>query len=159
MTYWLNLWPPSFAPLLGQDYEALGRLCHGAKHFPYHKLGGGADLGALIFALAGDGFEEQVFQELARSLKLGSLSFAQYLKTGLPLSFVSDQTRWGKNAFKRNKIFAGIQIWDIPHEEIGAASEAAWAGGADGLFFYCYGWATLAALGQVGEYVRALQQK
>ena len=39
--FWLNLWPPSFAWFLGQDYQALGRLCDGAKHFPYHRLGGG----------------------------------------------------------------------------------------------------------------------
>jgi hypothetical protein len=155
--FWLNLWPPSFAALLGQDYASLGRVCEGAKHFPYHRLGGGADLAAFILALAGSDSavrQEEVFRELRGLLKLGDISFAEYRQDGLPLSFVRDQTRWGKDLFHQNKIFAGIQIWDIPVEEIRATVEAALQGGADGLFFYCYGWATLAALDAVGEIVR-----
>lgn len=154
--YWLNLWPPSFAPLLGQDYQALGRLCEGAKHFPYHKLGGGADLAAFVQALAGKGSkvgQEWIFRKLASLLKLGTLTYEEYLTIGLPVSFVAEQTKWGKDAFGVNKIFTGIQIWDIPETEIENTIRAAIQGQADGLFFYCYGWATLAALEQVGEFL------
>lgn len=157
--YWLNLWPPSFAPLLGQDYKALGQLCEGAKHFPYHKLGGGADLKAFVDALGqddGSNSKEQIFQELTALLRLGQLTFKEYLEEGLPVSFVKDQTRWGKDSFNTNKIFAGIQIWDIPEEEIAKTIEAALAGGTDGLFVYCYGWATLRALDRVGELLAKL---
>jgi|LSQX01.3.fsa_nt_gb hypothetical protein len=157
--FWLNLWPPSFAALLGQDYASLGRVCEGAKHFPYHRLGGGADLAAFVLALAGEGStarQEEVFRLLRGLLKLGDVTFSEYRRNGLPLSFVSEQTRWGKNLFDQNNIFAGIQIWDIPVEEIRTTVEAALEGGADGLFFYCYGWATLAALDTVGEIVREL---
>lgn len=158
--YWLNLWPPSFAPLLGQDYQALGKVCEGTKHFPYHKLGGGADLGAFVRALAGEESaqrQEEVFQQLTQLLKLGSLSFSDYQNKGLPISFVTEQTRWGKELFGENKIFTGIQIWEIPEGEIADTIEAALAGQADGLFFYCYGWATLEALDAVGEFLKKME--
>lgn len=156
--YWLNLWPPSFAPLLGQDYQSLGSLCEGAKHFPYHKLGGGADLSAFVRALRSEESAvslEDVFHELRTLLSLDALSFAEYEQKGLPVSFVAEQTKQGKKAFLDNKIFTGIQIWDIPDSEIQAAVKAAEDGGADGLFFYCYGWASLSALDRVGELIRA----
>lgn len=152
--YWLNLWPPSFAPILGQDYPSLGRLCEGAKHFPYHKLGGGADLSAFVRALRGEGTStnlEDIFCQVRTLLRLDPVTFAHYEQRGLPVSFVAEQTKWGKDAFRHNKIFTGIQIWDIPESEIQEAIQAAWDGGADGLFFYCYGWASLSALDQIGE--------
>ncbi len=155
--YWLNLWPPSFAPLLGQDYPSLGQLCEGAKHFPYHKLGGGADLAAFVQALAGQGSkvgQEWIFGKVASLLKLGKLTYDEYRTCGLPVSFVADQTQWGKDAFGKNKIFTGIQIWDIPEEEIEHTIRSAIEGQADGLFFYCYGWATLGALDQVGQFLQ-----
>lgn len=158
--YWLNLWPPSFAPLLGQDYAALGKACEGAKHFPYHKLGGGADLAAFVKALAGEDSkerQERVFQLLTHLLKLGTISFQEYQEKGLPVSFVADQTRWGKERFGRSKIFTGIQIWDIPEEEIKDTIAQALQGGADGLFFYCYGWATLKALDSLGGVLRSME--
>ena len=126
--YWLNLWPPSFAPFLGQDYVSLGRLCEGAKHFPYHKLGGGADLAAFVQALAGKGSpakQEEVFGELTALLRLGSLTFAEYQRSGLPVSFVAEQTRYGKESFGANRIFTGVQIWNIPDSEIQSAIRAA----------------------------------
>lgn len=150
----LNLWPPAFAPLLGQDYQALGRFCHGAKHFPYHKLGGGADLATLVRGLAARAFpftEGQVFTELSKWLNLGLNNYDEYLKKGLPVDFVRAQTQLAKTAFGENKIFAGIQIWDIPAADVLETIEAAKMGHGDGFFFYCYGWATLEALKAVGD--------
>ena len=37
--FWLDLWPPAYSWILGQDYRALTRLSGTLKHFPYHKLG------------------------------------------------------------------------------------------------------------------------
>lgn len=159
--FWLNLWPPSFAWLLGQDYSALGTLCDGAKHFPYHRLGGGADLAGLVTALAGDRRETQ---EAVFGLLLGVMgipfreSFQHFTEAGFPVEFVGYETAKAKRAFKRSDtpVFTGIQIWDIPEAEIASACRAAVAGGANGLFFYCYGWATLDALDRVGRVVQGL---
>jgi hypothetical protein len=158
--FWLNLWPPSFAWLLGQDYQALGQLCDGAKHFPYHRLGGGADLKGLIEKIAGDGSQDlqaQIFQLIMRILHLPyHLNYEEFKHLGLPVDFVGRETTAAKKAFGPEKqIFSGIQIWDTPHSEIFEACQAAQNGNADGLFFYCYGWADLRALETVGQIVGA----
>lgn len=156
--YWLNLWPPSFAGFLGQDYEALGKVCDGAKHFPYHRLGGGADLAGLVTALAGPsdvGAQERTFHAITEALGLPyAPGFEQFKAEGLPVDFVARETALAKHAFGRTEVFTGIQIWDTPEEEIALAAKAALEACADGLFFYCYGWATLEALDAVGRVVR-----
>ncbi|MGE5623863.1 MAG: hypothetical protein ACM3UP_02440 [Methanocella sp.] len=158
--YWLNLWPPSFAGFLGQDYAALGKVCDGAKHFPYHRLGGGADLEGLVTALSGTadpGAQERVFGLIQRALGFPyAQDFAQFKAEGLPLGFVARETAAAKRAFGRTEIFTGIQVWDTPTEEIARTVRAALEGSADGLFFYCYGWATLEALDAIGDVVRSL---
>ncbi len=154
---WLNLWPPSFSRFLGQDYEALGALCDGAKHFPYHRLGGGADLAGLVAAIAGPsadaGLAEEIFRRLLSLLDLPyGLSLAEFKAAGLPVAFITRETARAVRAFGPGKpIFSGIQIWDTPAEEIESACAAAGAGGAGGMFFYCYGWAPLENLDAVGR--------
>jgi len=153
---WLNLWPPSFAPLLGQDYRALGTVCDGAKHFPYHRLGGGADLAGLVESIAGrerPALREEVFRALLALLRLpGAPTLESFLREGFPVEFVKRETALAKEAFgPGTPVFAGIQAWDTPLEEIGTACRAARNGGADGLFFYCYGWAGLEALDEIGR--------
>jgi hypothetical protein len=150
---WLNLWPPSFGYFLGQDYTALGKLCDGAKHFPYHRLGGGADLKGLVEAIAPDEHGREIaFERLLRLLDLPySMRLREFASNGFPVDFVRTETAKGKEAFSKTPVFSGIQIWDIPEEEIEPACKAALDGGADGLFFYCYGWATMGALSEVGR--------
>ncbi|MCL6613674.1 MAG: hypothetical protein K6U03_03465 [Firmicutes bacterium] len=153
----LNLWPPAFAPWLGQDYHALGRLCDGAKHFPYHRLGGGADLAGLIESLVPGGDEEErdhLFGALLGLLGLPyRLRFSSFRDQGFPVDFVATETAKAKAAFGRTPIYTGIQTWNLPLHEIRMAVEAARRGGADGLFFYCYGWSTLEALDEIGRIV------
>lgn len=156
--FWLNLWPPSFAWLLGQDYQALGKLCDGAKHFPYHRLGGGADLKGLVEALAihGDSdAQEKTFQMIMELLQIPyALSFEKFKNLGFPADFVGRETGIAKQAFGPGKqIFSGIQIWNTPMEEIDKACDSAIRGHADGFFFYCYGWAELKALKAIGRII------
>ena len=158
---WLNLWPPSFAPFLGQDYSALGKLCDGAKHFPYHRLGGGADLKGLTEAMTPDERgQEHIFSRLLSLLNLPyNMKLREFASDGFPVDFVRTETAKGKEAFGLGKapVFSGIQIWDIPEDEIEPACKAALSGGADGFFFYCYGWATLGALSEVGRILKNLR--
>jgi hypothetical protein len=150
---WLNLWPPSFAPFMGQDYASLGRLCDGAKHFPYHKLGGGADLKGLIDCLSPNGEDrERLFSHLLRFLELPyKVTFEEFSRDGFPKDFVGSETAKAKKAFGDTPIFSGIQIWDVGENDIEPACASAAAGGADGFFFYCYGWASLDALRESGR--------
>jgi len=154
--FWLNLWPPSFARFMGQDYHALGLLCEGAKHFPYHRLGGGADLAGLVDALVPERVaREPMFQTVLGLLGMPyRLTYEQFKADGLPVTFVAEETSKAKSAFGADKgIFTGVQIWDTPVSEIDRAYQAAKLGKADGVFFYCYGWAALAALDAVGGIV------
>ena len=157
---WLNLWPPSFGAFLGQDYSVLGKLCDGAKHFPYHRLGGGADLKDLVEAVVSDEHgQERVFARLLRMLNLPyDIGLREFESDGFPIDFVRTETAKGKEAFGKTPIFSGIQIWDIPEEEIEPACRAALSGGADGFFFYCYGWATLGALNEVGRIMKSFPE-
>jgi hypothetical protein len=150
---WLNLWPPSFASLLGQDYSALGKLCDGAKHFPYHKLGGGADLKGLVESLHTDkSTQESTFSQLLKFLGLPyDIDMTQFAKSGFPVDFVRFETAKACEAFHGTPIYSGIQIWNIDPKEICSACEAAVAGGADGFFFYCYGWASIETLRESGR--------
>lgn len=158
--FWLNLWPPSFAGYLGQDYRALGRLCEGAKHFPYHRLGGGADLKGLLEAVCGPeprDDREKLFRALRALLNLPyPLDFEEFKTGGFPVEFVARETALAKAAFGgTTPVYSGIQIWDTPLAEIVKACEAAQGGQADGYFFYCFGWAGLQALETVGQYLTA----
>ena len=69
------------------------------------------------------------------------------------MGFVQEQTEAAVRGFSATPVFTGIQIWDIPVDDIRPAVEAAAAGGASGCFFYCYGWASLDALEEVGRIV------
>lgn len=161
-TLWLNLWPPSFGWLLGQDMRALAPFCDGAKIFPYHRLGGGADLAGLVQAGSDRGRlrgGEEAFRALVRAFDLPyELSFEAFQAHGFPIDFVGRETRKAAQALGPGKpVFAGIQIWETPGEEIEAACQVARDEGADGFFFYCYGWASLEALDTVGRVVRSLR--
>lgn len=159
---WLNLWPPAFAPWLGQDYVALGRLCDGAKHFPYHRLGGGADLSGLVCSVSEktNSLSQDVFSTIMSLLGLNyRIPFDKFTTAGLPVGFVEQETAKAKQMFGLTPIFAGIQIWDLPESDIAPAVRAAIKGGADGIFFYCYGWATQGALSACGEAVRHFGSK
>src|SRR5690625_1188996 len=47
-SFLLDLWPPSYAWFLGQDYKQLTNFASKLKHFPYHRLEGSADVQGLI---------------------------------------------------------------------------------------------------------------
>ena len=72
---WLDLWPPSYAWLLGQDYNRLTKASSTLKHFPYHKLGGGADVQGFIDFFANTAEkQEEAFQAFLKFLWFGLLS-------------------------------------------------------------------------------------
>jgi len=152
--FWLNLWSPSFAKFLGQNYNSLAEICDGAKHFPYHRLGGGADLAGLVKELAGEDedLQEKIFNLVIKILGLPyDLSFKKFKDIGLPVEFVARETSIAKEQFKDKPIFSGIQIWDVPENDIIKACKAANEGNTDGYFYYCYGWAPFKALDVVGK--------
>ncbi|MNI47860.1 hypothetical protein D3C73_1023990 [compost metagenome] len=141
---WLDLWPPSYSWLLGQDYERLTRTSDTLKHFPYHKLGGGADVQGFIhyFAQTPDQ-QEKAFQAFMRFFGFKySLSYAEFQDRGYPIEFVKNENdKVRELSSPGTHIFSGVQMWNISPEDLSFAIDAAEASAADDVLYYCYGWA------------------
>jgi len=141
---WLDLWPPSYAWLLGQDYTQLTRHSPALKHFPYHKLGGGADVQGLIeyFAADVDG-QEQAFQAFQQLFGMNyPITYPQFRTEGFPIAFVSVENRKARAQSQPGTLlFSGIQMWNVNPAELERAIVAAYISEADDVLYYCYGWA------------------
>lgn len=152
--FWLDLWPPAYSWILGQDYQALTRHADTLKHFPYHKLGGGADVQGLVNFFAGDeDTQEQAFTAFKKLFDLPyDLTYAGFKQSGFPIHFVKEQNdRVRQLSQPGTFIFSGIQMWNLPPDELLDAVHAAKASACDDLLYYCYGWADQALFDAVGE--------
>ncbi|WP_202302542.1 hypothetical protein [Dryocola clanedunensis] len=141
---WLDLWPPAYAWILGQDYSALTQCSSTLKHFPYHKLGGGADVQGLIEYFAHDPQQhERAFTAFKRLFNLPyALSYRQFKANGFPIAFVQQQNNLvRKQSQPGTFIYSGIQMWNIAPAPLLEAVEAAEQSDCDDLLYYCYGWA------------------
>ncbi|MBK5072130.1 hypothetical protein I2492_03735 [Budviciaceae bacterium CWB-B4] len=151
---WLDLWPPAYSWILGQDYTQLTKLSPALKHFPYHKLGGGADVQGLINFLAKTPEkQEAAFSAFLRLFNLPyDLSYQQFKQHGFPIAFVKQQNDIVRERSQPGTwIFSGIQMWNIDADGLLEAVKAAKNSACDDLLYYCYGWATddlFTAIGQ-----------
>ncbi|MGG3279085.1 hypothetical protein [Paenibacillus solani] len=144
-TIWLDLWPPAYGWLLGQDYASLTKLSPALKHFPYHKLGGGADVQGLIHKLTDTPEEEEAaFHAFKKFFDLPyDLSYKTFKAEGFPIEFVADQNNIVREkSAPDTRIFSGIQMWNLTPENLLEAIHAGERSAADDLLYYCYGWAT-----------------
>jgi hypothetical protein len=141
---WLDLWPPAYSWLLGQDYASLTRIGRVLKHFPYHKLGGGADVQGLITHLASDASSrERAFAAFKSLFDLPyALTYQEFTERGLPIEFVREQNdRVRQLAEPGTFVYSGIQMWNLPPAALLDAIDAADASACDDVIYYCYGWA------------------
>ena len=141
---WLDLWPPAYSWILGQDYTSLTRVSKVLKHFPYHKLGGGADVQGLIEHIAHDAAaREQAFDAFQRAFALPyALTYEQFRTRGFPIEFVRDQNdRVRQLSQPGTRVYSGIQMWNVRPAELLDAIDAADASGCDDVIYYSYGWA------------------
>lgn len=153
--FWLDLWPPAYSWILGQDYRALTRLSGTLKHFPYHKLGGGADVQGLVnFFACDEAAHEPAFEAFKKLFNLPyALSYEDFQASGFPISFVKEQNdRVRQLSQEGTFIFSGIQMWNLPPEQLLEAVRAAEASACDDLLYYCYGWADQALFDAIGEH-------
>lgn len=144
LTLWLDLWPPAYGWLLGQDYASLTKLSPALKHFPYHKLGGGADVQGLIGYVAdNDDARELAFAAFKRLFSLPfDLTYRQFTARGFPIEFVRQQNdRVRQLSQPGTIIYSGIQMWNLEPAELLEAIAAADASACDDVIYYCYGWA------------------
>lgn len=144
--FWLDLWPPSYAWFLGQDYTELTKYASKLKHFPYHKLGGGADVQGLIDVISSNENEaKQAFQAFLQFFDIKQkITYQQFKETGYTIDFVyQENAKVRELSQPGTKIYSGIQMWNIDNENLLEAVKAARQSPADALLYYCYGWAEL----------------
>jgi hypothetical protein len=141
---WLDLWPPSYAWLLGQSYRRLTRVSRTLKHFPYHKLGGGADVQGLIEHFAdGPRSREEAFRAFLKFFGMNyDLTYTGFRENGFPIRFVQDENDKARAlACPGTFIFSGVQMWNIAADDFVRTLDAVTESAADDLIYYCYGWA------------------
>ncbi|MBS4199252.1 hypothetical protein KHA93_06235 [Bacillus sp. FJAT-49732] len=155
---WLDLWPPSYAWLLGQDYSRLTKASDTLKHFPYHKLGGGADVQGFIEYFADTpAKQEEAFQAFLSYFNLQyNISYKAFKENGYLISFVKNENDKVRELSEPNThIFSGIQMWNIEEDHLIEALEAAEESEADGVLYYCYGWADEKLFHTVGKWYKS----
>jgi len=144
----LDLWPPSYSWLLGQNYRKLKKYCDSVKYFSYHKLGGGVDMRAVFQEL------ENLNPDLKASAFLdlfyrffgfsGPNNLDEFGEKGFTIDFVLEETLKALEETSREvKVYPGIQIWNVAPEEIKEAVGKSFETDVDGVIAFCYGWATL----------------
>ncbi len=152
---WLDLWPPAYSWILGQDYHELTRYSSTLKHFPYHKLGGGADVQGLINYYAKDEkSQEKAFHAFKQLFKLPyDLNYSTFKEQGFPIEFVKHQNNLVRKLSQpETYIYSGIQMWNLPPEQLIEAVDAAERSDCNDLLYYCYGWAEHSLFEAIAKY-------
>lgn len=152
--FWLDLWPPSYAWFLGQDYNRLTKSFNVLKHFPYHKLGGGADVqGFIEYFAQNEKEQEELFQVFLTFFNLKyPISYTEFKQDGYPLAFINNENVLVKQLSQPDTlIYSGIQMWNTNEKELTEAIFQARKSDIAGLLYYCYGWAERSFFDVVGK--------
>jgi hypothetical protein len=142
---WLDVWPPSYGWLLGQDLTQMARFGSWVKPFTYHRLAGGADIAGFISSLApDDAGRQRMYEAYLRFFGFpGPRDFNEFADRGLDPAFVTEETALAKRMIAgQSSLAAGLQLWRVGPDAARAAVEQALLAGPEGIFFFCYGWAT-----------------
>jgi len=155
----LDLWPPSYSWLLGQNYRNLGRLCDSLKLFPYHKLGGGVDISALFDELRGIIPNLEVDKCLRLFYRFfgfrGPKNLTQFRTEGFPSDFVYNETLKAMGEIQKQiDVYVGVQLWNITRAEIEETLAKIAKANPTGFIYYCYGWAPFENFETAGSFVK-----
>jgi hypothetical protein len=153
---WLDVWPPSYGWLLGQDLSQLRDYAAWVKPFTYHRWGGGADIAGLISRAATSAADRQILYEAFQALFRfpGPVKFGDFRENGLSPAFITTETRFAARFLaKKSKLAAGLQLWNMGPRGVAEALDYAARAEPDGFFFHCYGWATVDELEAVGTWL------
>ena len=154
---WLDVWPPSYGWLLGQDLARLAPYGTWTKPFTYHRLAGGADIAGLIASLAKQPDERDALYRAYREFFgfPGPERFEEFVERGLDPLFITTETEYTRRLLAgRSKLAAGLQLWQLGPEGVESALEHASRVETDGIILFCYGWATREELAAAGDWLR-----
>jgi len=153
-TFLLDLWPPSYAWFLGQDYHQLTNVASSLKHFPYHKLGGGADVQGLIEILAKKESEyEEVFKAFLKFFEIDqSITYQTIKRKGYNIDFIIQENEKVRLLSQPGTtIYSGVQMWNINEKDFIDTIRNTRQSAADAIIYYCYGWADLSHFKMISE--------
>jgi len=155
---WLDVWPPSYGWLLGQDLARLAPYGSVAKPFTYHTWGGGADVASFIASISDDPAVRQRWYEAHRAFFAfpGPSTFEEYVEEGLFPAFITEELVLAREMLAgRCRLAAGLQTWGLGPGGAQTAVDHARRADPDGIFFHCFGWATWDELAEAGAAARA----
>ena len=158
----LDLWPPSYSWLLGQNYRKLRKCCDSLKYFTYHRLGGGVDIKAVVEELKRLNPSLQVSPFLDLFYRFFGFSGPRELdelgEKGFTIDFVLEETLKAlEETGKEVKVYPGVQIWDLTPAEVKETVAKSLEADVDGIIGLCYGWAPLENIESFGNAVRELR--
>jgi hypothetical protein len=154
---WLDVWPPSYGWLLGQDLARLGHHGSWTKPFTYHRWGGGANIPAIIGRLSSDPVVLQQLYGVYRAFFgfAGPSDFGEYAERGLDPDWVTSESALAASLLGgHSKLAAGLQLWQVGPTGVREALDSALKARPDGVFLHCYGWSTLEELHAAGDWLR-----
>ena len=154
---WLDVWPPTYGWLLGQDLSRLAPYSFATRPFTYHQMGGGADIPGLIRSIGRDPASQQsLFQIFQKFFNFpGPSTFEEFMSRGLDPEFITVESVFTKHLLsERSKMLAGLQIWHVGADGVRSALEHALLANPDGVVLHCYGWATDDEIRAAGEWIK-----
>ncbi|UCB45545.1 MAG: hypothetical protein JSV25_15265 [Spirochaetota bacterium] len=154
---WLDVWPPSYGWLLGQDLSLLAHHAQLARPFTYHRIGGGADIPGLIGSVSPDHDIQQALYRLYKSFFNfpGPSTFKEFLERGLDPEFITVESVLTKEMLAgHSKILAGLQIWQVGKDGVYSALEHAFMAEPHGVILHCFGWATSEEISAAGQWFK-----
>jgi hypothetical protein len=155
---WLDVWPPTYGWLLGQDLERLARYSPWTRPFTYHRWGGGADLPGLFGSLSQEpSVQQALYHAFLQFFGFpGPPSFGEFRERGLDPAFITQETEFLAHLLgDRSHPVAGIQIWQVGEAGVHEALQAAANARPRGIILHCYGWATDAEMHAAGSWLRS----
>jgi len=154
----LDLWPPSYSWLLGQNYKKLKKYCDSLKYFAYHKMGGGEDMKAVFQELKNLNPDLEITPFLDLFYRFfgfsGPNSLDELNERGFTVDFILGETLKALEETKREvKVYPGIQIFNVTPEEVKESVDKSFEADIDGIIAFCYGWAPLENIKSFGDSV------
>ena len=154
---WLDVWPPSYGWLLGQDLSLMAPYAQVARPFTYHRLGGGADIPGLIGSISSDHDTQQALYRFFQAFFNfpGPSTFEEFLERGLDPEFITVESILTKKMLAgHSKMLAGLQIWHVGKDGVHSALDHARMAEPNGVVIHCYGWATSDEISAAGQWFK-----
>jgi len=154
---WLDVWPPSWAWILGQDLRRLAPYATWIKPMVYHRRSGGSDIPGFIASLSPDPTIQDAAYQTFRALFAfpGPANVQDLLIGGLDPLFITQELQLANNMLDgRSHLAAGIEVYACGPQGVVTALDHAATANPVGYFINNFAVAELDELAAVGEWIQ-----